>query len=56
MENPYQTPAPTDDHSHADDKVGARPTGLRGLVGHVRVVAVLMIVQGVLELLWGGAL
>jgi hypothetical protein len=53
MENPYQSPPPTPDFSDRASlpmQPGARE---RGLVGHVRIVGILMIVQGVLSLLMG---
>jgi hypothetical protein len=52
MDNPYQSPEASLEPSHGcpfTKEYERRP----GLVRHVRVVAVLMIVQGVLELLMG---
>lgn len=54
MENPYASPPP------AFDTYGqAAPDGTyrqRGLIGHVRVLGILMMIQGVLGLLMGVAL
>jgi hypothetical protein len=53
MDNPYASPNPTNAFG------GKNPTGLpaggreRGLVGHVRVLGILMLVHGVLALLCG---
>lgn len=47
MENPYQSPQAPLSSSDATDPFQRRP----GLVHHVRVVAILMIVQGALEVL-----
>ena len=46
MENPYQSPAEMADAARATD-----PSRRRGLAHHVRALAILMIVQGALELL-----
>jgi hypothetical protein len=55
MENPYQSPeevsAPLNEISP-----GGLPFRPRGLVHHVRVLAILMIVQGALELIMAGTL
>jgi hypothetical protein len=55
MENPYQSPSPTPDFSDRAAPTSAVVPGqrTRGLVGHVRVVSILMIVQGILSLLMG---
>jgi hypothetical protein len=47
MENPYQSPTAPLGPSHSMDPFQRRP----GLVHHVRVVAIMMIVQAALELL-----
>lgn len=49
--NPYQAPT-VDDIKPGNTQYGM-PMQRRGLVGHVRVIAILMIVQGVLEALMG---
>jgi hypothetical protein len=55
VENPYQAPQPTKDFTDAGAPAVAMQPGMRvrGLVGHVRVLAILIIVQGVLSLLMG---
>jgi hypothetical protein len=52
MENPYQSPMAPLDSPNLPNAFGRRP----GLVKHVRVVAILMIVQAVLELLMAAGL
>jgi hypothetical protein len=55
MENPYQSPTPNR-FSDAAAPTAYQPPGshvARGMVGHVRVLGILMIVQGVLDLLMG---
>lgn len=51
MSNPYESPVPIDPADDYSDDVGGRPPST--LVGHIRVVAVLLIVQGGLILLVG---
>lgn len=54
MENPYASPSPSPFSDAAGQPPGVPPGGrVRGLVGHVRVLGILMIVQGILDLLMG---
>jgi hypothetical protein len=50
--NPYQAPTVDEIKPTAFD-FGSAPMARRGLVGHVRVISILMIAQGVLEALMG---
>jgi hypothetical protein len=55
MENPYQSPTPNrfSDAAAPTAYQPQSPHVVRGMVGHVRVLGILMIVQGVLDLLMG---
>jgi hypothetical protein len=55
MENPYEPPQPRPDFSDRPAPAGKIAPGqrVRGLVGHVRVLGILMIVHGSLAALFG---
>ena len=54
MENPYASPSPTDGRQFLGGDVSARNgTRRRGMVGHVRVLGILMIVKGAFDLVIG---
>lgn len=57
MENPYAAPQSPESPSPFSDAPAAMPQSAgprpRGMVGHVRVLGILMIVQGVLSLMMG---
>lgn len=54
MDNPYESPTPLSKFADQPYSPTGAPSGVvRGMVGHVRVVAILMIVQGALQLLMG---
>ena len=53
MDNPYQSPEPSREGSNAGARFTPPERRSTWAVGHVRVVAILMIVQGTLEILMG---
>jgi hypothetical protein len=53
MTNPYQPPPSLPEEPDGRNELKLPPAQEPGLVGHVRVVAILMMVQGVLEILMG---
>lgn len=54
MENPYASPSPSPFSDAANAPQGLPPGHRpRGLVGHVRVLGILMIVQGILDIIMG---